>query len=232
MKKVLLLTMCAALSSFGTSLMTGDDQGSGSTGNARVWNLGGGLTMTVRGFELLGDPAAFAAANTTHFGVTNRGLGVCGPAETCDFNQWQIDNVSPGGRDFVLFTFSSPVNLTSFTMAQTTITADSDWAWAISNAQLTTAAQLNGLTLHTVFEDSMSAGDTHVRPIGDAKGVQSILIGVGPTDSSCNATSLSNCDLFKLTDITVVRAPEPGSMALLGGGLLGLATLTRRRRRS
>ncbi len=234
MKKVLLLTMCAALSSFGTSLMTGDNQTSGLTNNTRVWDLGGGLTMSVKGFEYLGTPAVFADAGTTHFGETNRGLGVCGPAESCSFNQWQIDNADPGGRDFVLFTFNKPVDFIDVTMAQTTITADSDWAWAKSNLQLTTAAQLNGLTLTTVLENPMNAGQSHTRSIAGAVGVQSILIGVGPLDASCTASAIANCDLFKLTSINVKLSatPEPGSMALLGAGLLGLGIVERRRRKA
>lgn len=239
MKKFLLLALCASMSAFGTSLMTGDNQGTGSTSNPRVWNLGGGLTMTVRGFELIS--GSFVAANTTHFGETNIGLGVCGvynpsgpvnQTEDCSFHQWQVDNAPPGGRDFILFTFNNPVNLTNFTVAQTSIEADSDWAWAISTSALTTAAQLNSLTLTNVNGAVLDPGESSTRTIASAVGVRSILIGTGTVASNCSASNLGNCDLFKFTDINVANPiPEPSSMAMLGGGLIGLSVVARKRRK-
>lgn len=235
MKKVLLLTMCAALSAFGTSLMDGESNeamtGDGSTSVARIWNLGGGLTMTARGFELIS--GSFVAANTTQFGASNIGLGICGSSESCDFNQWQIDNAPPGGQDFVLFTFNKPVDLVNFTVKQTTERYDSDWAWAVSTSLLTNPT---GMTITNVNGPKLDAGESDVRTIASATGIQSLLIGVGPMNDGCSSSRKDKCDYFKLigidvtTPVTSTATPEPGSMALLGGGLLGLGIWSRRRR--
>jgi hypothetical protein len=254
MRSILILAMVTGVAALGTSLSDGQSNqgatGNGSTSTARQWDLGGGLTMTVSGYSDIN--GVFSNANTTQFGVSNSGLGVCGvtpgAVEDCTFNQWQVDNATPGGQDFVLFTFNSPVNLVNFTVGQSglaqwfgpAVGADSNWSWATSS-QVASLADLAGLTLHNVDGPFLNPGASDTRTIAGAVSIRSLLIGVGPASEACGV-NINNCDYFKLTDLSVspttmvttelVPNPEPGSLGLLGIGLTAVGLVLRRRSRA
>lgn len=194
----------------------------------RTWAIPGG-TVEVRAFRF--DGSAFNAAGTTQFGVSNIGLGVCTdtPADACSLVDWQIDNGSdtgsnPGDNDFVLLTFSIPVNIGDVTIRQTSLVFDSDVAY-YSQADAAIAPSTSW-ALTTNDGPFMGPGDFRTINIG-ASQVTTLLLG----------TPAGTFDYWTLYSIDVDNSttnvvPEPGPFVLIGAGLVSIGFLRRRRQRS
>ena len=183
----------------------------------------------------------FAAASVFNSGpdTTNSagGMGVLSPNDSgvAATGPSAIDNVN--GIDALLLTFGSKVKLTNLTIGWNATAfpggsyTDSDlslFAWTGSGAPVTTGTP-GGLVV---------AGWTLINNFADVGVTGSLATGATIFSSSWLVSAYSSAygggagldnfnDAFTLATVTTV--PEPGSLALLGAGLLGLLASKRRK---
>lgn len=218
--------------------------GTGSGANANNINVMTCATpdtgLTLSGLST-GAGTNFAAASVLNTGAdainSAGGMGVRSASESAAFpaGPSAIDNVN--GIDALLLTFGSKVKLTNLTIGWNATQnsgapyTDSDlslFAWTGSGAPVTTGTP-GGL---------VAAGWTLINNFADVGATGSLATGATVFSSSWLVSAYSSAygtgtglsefnDAFTLATVTTV--PEPGSLALLGAGLLGLLASKRRK---
>jgi len=118
-----------------------------------------------------------------------------------------IQDLCAGGQSGALgMSFSQTLNSLSF-----------DFATAVGNSPLTV----------NLFEGATLVGtDTFTPTVNNGS---DDFQGVATITGNFNSVRLSDADLLAFDNVDAVPTPEPGSLALLGSGFLGLAGIVRRR---
>jgi len=238
--------LSGVLTAYGTpgeaSLITWDFTSTPSTSSGgSLYFTVSGVTVTVSAWGLTGNnyttfETAQAILNTTY------GLGSCNTGDGCAAGNTtgavtRVDNI--GQRDFILFQASAPVDWKSIVIDPGGASYDRDVSYWVGNLNGGLAGkQLSDLStilgFGSVINVPNSTGSSALAPSLTGNSVTSLLIGTyaGATTGSFTAGD-DRFYIKSLTDdaLAPVATPEPGTLLLLGSGLVGVAAFGRRLRK-
>ena len=203
----------------------------------------GGITVTETAWWLTASPTVgtskFATASLAAY--SGYGLGVCNGNEglNCGDPHHQVDNAT--SLDFVLFTFSAPVNLTSIVLDHYSAAGG---AGTGDDADLTFWTPSTGLTTSSTWMGGgTTINNTGVVPCTSAAPsclITDTLAGTNVTYllvAAATSNPDATLDSFKVNALNFspgtnipTSTPEPGSMFLLGTALITGGMLLRRRK--
>jgi len=163
------------------------------------------------------------------------GLGVCGTLEGtgCTNPLHQVDNTD-GGYEFVLFKFSTPVDLSSVTLLDYQGT-DMDMSyWAGNTAPPTNLTNVTDSQFLSSF--GAQGNDNCNTNCGTGDKITDTLAGNNVTYLLIAAAynSGNNNDTFKIQDLsvtTLTATPEPTTFGMIGFALAGISLIARKRKK-
>ena len=215
---------------------TATPSASSGSGYGNVYGFtAGGITVTVSSWGLTGNSmTTFQAAQVLS---TAYGLGSCNQGEgvNCTSDP-RLDNV--GQLEFLLFQFSAPVGLKQI-LINPKDTFDRDvsyWVGTYQTGGLTGKglSGLSGLGFGSLQSVPNSASSSPLTLSLTGNSVTSLLFGAQAALTTCStSTTDPGCDRFYIKSLTddPVPTPEPGTLLLLGSGLVGVTAFGRRLRK-
>lgn len=228
--------------------------------NTTPYTLGGingaaGISVTMYAFGNTGTAGSLAAGQTGQW--NGYGLGICNATEGagCSAPQHQVDN--SGQTDFMLFVFSTPVNLGQIQLMQYSNNSgigpngatDMDMSYWVGQAGNTAFSSLiagggaipgttqnNDLCTGTCWSTENIGGTnlaTVTDSLGGATNVTYLLVSAG---YGATGNPDGTADFFKIQDLQNVTKftanPEPATFGMFGFALAGLGWVARKRKLS
>jgi len=218
----------------------------GNWGNSLTFS-NGGVSVTASAFAETGAESPSSSGwylfQTAQIYRWSTGLGVCNRNEglassTCSDSEHEVDTVSRD--DLLLFVFNQTVTFQSITVDPYNSSGDDPndrdityWVGNLANLATLTTRTFDTLSNMTGFTETLVPATSSFNPITHPlTGTGNVLLVSGDyTNRSCknaDVTSNSECEAYKIRDITVAPVPVPAAVWLFGSAV-GLLAVARRR---
>ena len=168
----------------------------------------------------------------------DKGLGIVNPVNTNETSSPNHATDNSDRDEFLLFDFGEVMDLQSFQIGYGSGDTDIDiWVGPNNASAFDFFDPTNGLTNGTTVSDLISAGFTKYNTfanvgVGNLVSTGSNLPGGGNSKGRymlvSGALNSGNNDAFKFSALTLTATPTPGTIALLGIGLIAVAWSRRR----
>jgi hypothetical protein len=223
-----------------TFTFTGSTSDTNAYGDSLPFSSGG-INVSVTAYNTTALTTTSDMNNAAVEQYTTGGLGVCGTEETSVSNcttgsssatDEQVDNES-GGYEFLLFKFSTPVDLSSITIEDTSGSNMSMSYWTTSTAP---PANVTSLTDTQYLSNFSAQGNDNCAGSGCSTGdsVTDTLSGNNVTylliAAAYNESGQTD-DTFEVKAL-VASTPEPATFGMIGFALAGLGLIARKRKKS
>ncbi len=218
----------------------------GNWGNSLVFSSGG-ISVTASAFAETGTESPSASGwylfQTAQIYRWSTGLGICNRVEglassTCSDTEHEVDTV--GRDDLLVFVFNQNVNVESITVDPYNSSGsdpnDRDityWVGNLASMPALTTQTFDSLSAMPTFTETLNPATSGFDPLTHTlTGTGNVLLVSGDySNRSCknvDVTTNSECEAYKIRDITVSAVPVPAA-AWLFGSALGLLGAARRR---
>ena len=219
----------------------------GSWGNSLVFS-NGGISVSASAFAETGTESPGSSGwylfQTAQIYRWSTGLGICNKGEglanvSCSETEHEVDTV--GRDDLLVFVFNQTVNVESITVDPYNSSGsdpnDRDityWVGNLASMPALTTQTFDTLGGMPTFTETLNLASSSFDPLTHSlTGTGNVLLISGDyTNRSCknaDVTSNSECEAYKIRDISVSAVPVPAAAWLFGSALVGLLGAARRR---